>query len=639
VPIVLAVITPNPATVSGFPGQTTPSINLSLTWAATASGGGTATIVVAGQPAGVTTVPATVTYAYAGGSTSASTSFQFAIGATTPPGTYPVTLRDTSVNAAGSGTVTLIVNNPTFNATATPNPVTLAIGGAAQNVTVNTTFDPGFSARQIDYTFSGFPNFINTGGTQTSFGPNYPPVTFTFSLGAGAVAGTYNGTLTGSYTDPFTGALVSKTFPYQVIVQQTDIAASFSNPAVNLCQGGPAAPNAINLSPLNGYSGTPQLSFTSVPAGITITPATPTAAAMPPGQSIPFTISASSTATPGTQIVVLNVSDPAANINKNINLTVTVTAPDYTPSTSPSSVNLTAGGGGQSITASITPNACFTASVSVAPTAPPGITFSPPSGTAPTTFVVQAASNVAPGTYTATFTFTPSSGTTKTTTVTITVAAAPDFRLNVSPPSVSVTPGLSASVTVSGTGVNGFAGSVFVTSPTLPNVTFSPLTFTLVPGGSQVVTITPSPNATPATQTGVFTGTAAGIAGARTAPITVTIAPGPDFSLSVVPPSVSVAAGQSTFIGVTVTGLNGFTGSVTVTAPSSPDLRFTPDSFTIAAGGSQTVQVTASSTATPSTFTGAFSGTAIGVAGARTAPVVITITAALISRSMCRHPR
>src|ERR1700719_5039098 len=76
VPIALAVVAANPATVSGFPTQTTPTIAVTLTYA-TASASGTGTVFVSGQPAGVSTVPATVTYPFAINSTSASTSFQF----------------------------------------------------------------------------------------------------------------------------------------------------------------------------------------------------------------------------------------------------------------------------------------------------------------------------------------------------------------------------------------------------------------------------------------------------------------------------------------------------------------------------------------------------------------------------------
>src|SRR5581483_10554134 len=197
------------------------------------------------------------------------------------------------------------------------------------------------------------------------------------------------------------GATQTKTFPFAVVVQQPDIGASFSSPMINACAGGAAVNDTIDLTPLNGYSGTPRLTWT-LPSGITVNPPNPTANPMPPGQSIPFAISASATAVSG--IATLQIVDVTSNINKTINLTINVTQPDFTPSTMPGSVSLVAGGGSQPITASIAPNSCFTGSVNVTPsTTTAGITFSPASGAAPATFSVQAASNVAPGTYSATF--------------------------------------------------------------------------------------------------------------------------------------------------------------------------------------------------------------------------------------------
>ena len=621
-------MTAAPATVSGFPGQTTAPITVTLTFATT-TGAGTGTITAAGVPMGTNTVPSTITYSFASGATSATTSFQFAIGSTTLPGTYTVTLRDLS-NNAGATTVTLIVNNPSFTPSASPNPVTLTIGGAPQPVTVNTTPDPGFTSG-IVYSFAGFPNFINTGAAQ-SVGPPYSPVTFTFSLGAGAVAGTYTGTLTGSYTDAL-GNAQTKSIPYTVIVQQPDITASFANPMMSVCAGGAAVANSVNLAPANGYTGTPRLTFTA-PPGITVTPSSPPANAMPPSQSVPFTVQASGSIS-GMQTVTLNISDPAANINKNITLIVNVTAPDFTPSVVPSTLNLVSGGGAQSMTASLTPNACFTAgSVSVTPSGQPaGITFNPPSATitgppySPVNFLVQATS-APPGTYPVTFTFTSSSGPARTVSTTINVAAGPDFRLTVTPSSVSVPPGQTTQVTVSAVGINGFSGMINVTSPMDPNIGFSPQTFVLTAGGSQVVNITPTPTAMPATFTGQFVGTANGITGVRTANVTVNVTPGPDFQIAVMPSSVTVGRGQTATVIVSVTPLNGFTGNVTINAPMNPDFGFSPQTFTIPAGGSQMVQITPTSAAPLGAFTGSFTGSAPGVNGQRTAPIAINVTAA-----------
>jgi len=616
VPIAYAIVNAVPAMVSALPTQTTPAVAVTLTYA-TGSVNATGTVVVGGLPAGVNTLPSPVTYPYTLNSTSASTSFRFAVGAGTTPGTYPITLRDAF--GAGTTTVTLVVNTPSYTASVAPNPTTLVIGGTAQSVTVTTKPDPGFGAKQLTYSFSGFPSFINVPPAQTTPQP-YNPLTFTFSLGAGATPGAYSGTLTG--VDELG---VQKVFPnaLTIIVQQPDISAIFSNPAINVCQGGAPASDAINLAPVNGYSGTPRVAFTSIPAGVNIS-ALPAAAAMPPNQSLPFNVDAG-TAAPGTYIAVLNVSDPAANINKNVNLSITVTAPDYTPAAIPNAITLTAGGGGQSINASITPNACFTSTVTVTPAAPPGITFTPTSSAAPATFVAQAASNVAPGTYTSTFTFTPASGTTKTQNVTITVVAAPDFRLTVAPPSVTIAPGQSTTVNVSAAGVNGFAGSITVNAPALAGIAFSPQTFSLLPGASQTVTISAASNATPALHNGVFTGTAPGITGSRTAPIAVNVVAGPDFTLTADPSSLSIASGGTSTLTVSTQPLNGFTGSVSVTSPGSADVTFTPSAFTIPAGGSQTVTVKIAPGAAPATFSGVFTGTATGV-GTHTAPVLITIT-------------
>ncbi|HEY0592149.1 MAG TPA: hypothetical protein VGF40_10305, partial [Thermoanaerobaculia bacterium] len=149
---------------------------------------------------------------------------------------------------------------PSYTASASPNPVSLGVDGAARTVTVVTTADPGFAERSLDYFFSGFPSFIDTGGTQTALGPAFAPVSFSFRALQGAVPGTYPGSLVGRSAS---GA--QKTFPFTVMILQPDIAASFGQPAMALCAGSAAAGNTIVLTPLNGYAGTPRVTFTSVP--------------------------------------------------------------------------------------------------------------------------------------------------------------------------------------------------------------------------------------------------------------------------------------------------------------------------------------------------------------------------------------
>jgi hypothetical protein len=518
---------------------------------------------------------------------------------------------------------------PTYNAVITPNPATLVIGGPPVTVTVSTTTDPQFGEEFIAYSFSGFPAFIDTGGERLTSAPNYPPVQFTFSLSNGATPGTYAGLLNGT-----TGRAQVKSFPMTVIVQQPDIAASFAQPAMTLCNGGPAVSNSIILNPVNGYTGTPRLEFRNIPPGITVTPVSPAAAAMPPGQSIPFTVQASG-AVAGPQSVTLNISDPNANINKNITLSLNVVNPDFTPSLSPTTLALTAGGGAQQVSASITPNQCFSAS-SVAVTVsgqPAGMTVSPSSASiaapsyTPVSFTVQAGANVPSGTYSLNFTFTPAGGAPKSVVLPVTVSPAPDFALTVDPSALSIAAGSSGNFVVGATGINGFQGTVNVTSPSIPDVTFTPAAFTLATGSTQTVLVTVAPGAAPRSVEAMFSGTAAGI-GTRTASATLNILAGPDFDLTLSPASLSIAAGSSGVTTVSVTPRNGFNGVVNVQSPVDGDVTFTPSSFTLVPGATQQVTIAVRADATPRTLSLVFTGTAAGVVGPRTATLVLTITPA-----------
>ncbi len=616
-----------PSTVSGFPSQTTVPIAVTLTFPPPNTAG-TGTIVVSGLPAGSTTVPAAVTYPYTAGATTASTSFQIAIGATTTPGTYSVFLRDATLGA-GSATVTLTVNVPSFTASASPNPVGLGVDGAAGTVTVSTFGDPGFSDAGVTYSFSGFPSFIDTGGVQTAGAPGYPPVSFSFRALGGAVPGTYTGVLNGSSSPDNL-----KTLPFTVTILQPDIGASFGQPVMSACAGGASVGNTIVLSPLNGYAGTPALAFTSIPAGITVNPAAPAASAMPPGQSIAFTVAASAAAA-GPQTIVLNVSDARYGINRNVTLTVNVTSPDFTPSIVPASLSLTAGGAPQSITAAIAPNACF-ADPNVSVTAsglPAGLSVvpSPASiaapGYAPAALTIQASANVPPGTYNVTFEFAGSTAV-KTVTVPIAVALAPDFAISAAPASLTLAPNESQVVTVSAQGFNGFTGVVNVVAPSVPGVTFDPPAFTLSAGGSQPVTVSVSPGAIPGSYGGSFSATAASIPGTRTAPVAITVVAGPDFALTVSPGSLTVPAGGNGSISIGITPLNGFVGAVTVVAPTVPGITFEPASFTLAAGATRAVAIQIAQGTTPQTFSLQVSGTAAGIAGPRFAALVLTVVAA-----------
>jgi uncharacterized membrane protein len=83
----------------------------------------------------------------------------------------------------------------------------------------------------------------------------------------------------------------------------------------------------------------------------------------------------------------------------------------------------------------------------------------------------------------------------------------------------------------------------------------------------------------------------------RTVPITVTVPPPPDFTIAVNPTNLTVAAGGSDTLTLTVTPFNGFTGALNLTLTDSngnPVTGFSvnPASVTVSGGSPQTFTLT-----------------------------------------------
>ncbi|HYO79564.1 MAG TPA: hypothetical protein VE010_24070, partial [Thermoanaerobaculia bacterium] len=499
-----------------------------------------------------------------------------------------------------------------FQAIPSPNPLTLRSGGPAATVTVSTLSD-AYVGASITYSFSGFPSGIRNDGPKTTFynqgaSPFYQPVTFTFSARPGTPAGTYTGTLTGSTSD----GLV-RTFPFTVIVQQPDILLSVAQPQMSLCAGAPAQSNSVRIDPVGGYEGTPQVEFFNVPAGVTITPNPLPPAPLPPGRTLPFTVSATEA---GRRVITVRVIDPQYGIDRTTTLILDITAPAVTASVTPMQVPLVAGGTPGTVVASIVPNACLTEPVSVTVNPPPGLiitpavqTFAPPAY-APASFSIQASQTAAPGTYPVTFTFFNVSGSTaRAVTIEVVVSAAPDFILRATPPAISVAAGTTGSVDISAEALNGFQGPISVTGTAPAGITIAPPAFTVTPGSPQRVAIAVPRAVAPGPYTVTFTGMAAGVPQPRSVNVVVNVTAPPDFRLAVTPSSVNVVQGSAVTVIVTAPPLNGFAEPVAVTVQTPPSLTVTPSTFVLPPGGSQQVTIAAAPNATPGVAEIVFTGT------------------------------
>ena len=189
------------------------------------------------------------------------------------------------------------------------------------------------------------------------------------------------------------------------------------------------------------------------------------------------------------------------------------------------------------------------------------------------------------------------------------VPAGPDFSLAASPASVSASQGGTAASTIAITRLMGFTGAVAFTASGLPagaTATFNPASTT---GNSSTVTFAAAASTPVGTSQVTVTGTSGALVRTVNVSLAVTASQTPDFSLSASPASVSVQQGASAVSTLTITRVNGFTGSVLFGAaglPAGVSATFTPPSTT---GNTATVTFAATATAATGTAPVTVSGT------------------------------
>jgi uncharacterized membrane protein len=497
---------------------------------------------------------------------------------------------------------------PDFTLSSSPTSVTVTQGSSGSStITVNPT--NGFTG-SVSLSASGLP-----AGVSASFNPASTTGTSSLTLTATGTATTGTATVTITGTS---GSLSHTTTVTLTVNPAPNFTLSASPASVSVTQGSSAS-STITVNPTNGFNGSVSLSASGLPSGVTASfnPASTTGTS-----SLTFT--ASATATTGTATVTITGASGSLTHTTTVTLTVNAAAvPNFTLSASPTSVSVTQGGSGGS-TITVNPVNGFNGSVSLSASGlPSGVTASFNPGSTTTNSTVTFTASAAATTGTATVTITGVSGSlTHTTTISLTVnaAATPDFTLSASPTSVTVTQGGSGSSTITVNPVNGFNGSVSLSASGLP----SGVTASFNPGSTttnSTVTFTASGTATTGTSTVTITGTSGALTRSTTISLTVNAVAVPNFSLSASPASVTINRGASGTSTITVTPINGFNGSVSLTAsglPSGVTASFNPTSTT----STSTLTLTASSTAT----TGAATVTVTGTSGSLTHTTTIALT-------------
>ena len=197
--------------------------------------------------------------------------------------------------------------------------------------------------------------------------------------------------------------------------------------------------------------------------------------------------------------------------------------------------------------------------------------------------------------------------------------------------SLSVQAGGSSTATITLASLNNFAGTiglVATVSPSGPSANLNPASLTLTAGGSTASTLTIT--ASSPTPTGFYTVNVNATSGTKTFTISLSLDV-VDFTLSANPSDFTVHNGKSATSTISVLPLNGFTGTVSLTAsvtPSTtgPTVSISPASVSVSScGGTSTLNFNAQGT------NGLYNVTVTGTSGSVSHSITVQVATAPLS--------
>ncbi|WP_254064020.1 PQQ-like beta-propeller repeat protein [Granulicella sp. S190] len=206
-----------------------------------------------------------------------------------------------------------------------------------------------------------------------------------------------------------------------------------------------------------------------------------------------------------------------------------------------------------------------------------------------------------------------------------------DFTLAATPASLTLSPGGEGQqVSVTATPSGGFTGMVTVDLSGLPpGVTAQPAMLSLTPGTAQSVTLTAGAGVAAGASTVVINGVSSTLSHTTSVAVTVAAAtnpPGADFSLAVMPGSLTLVSGGATQqISVNAVPTNSFAGAVSVAISGLPTgVTAEPATLSLTPGTAQHVTLVAA----PGVAAGAATLTLTGTSGALSHSATVALTIA-----------
>jgi uncharacterized membrane protein len=536
-------------------------------------------------------------------------------GLSTPAGSYTLTVSGTSGSVTHTyGTLVVDVNDfaITGPTATTPSPIT---PGQSAVATVTLTSVNGF-ATPAALSCSGLPIGATCGFTPTTVMPGEEGAesTLTVQTASGTPAGTYNLVITGT-----AGKLSHSYSTLSLVVSDFAVSGPAETSPAMVTPGQSAAAN-ITLMALGGYSSPVALSCSGLPAGAacSFTPATVTP--NPQGAVSALTIASSATTPAGSYGVSVTAS-AATFAHTYANLAFKVG--DFSIKASGATPTLITPG--QTATATITVNSLggFSSPVVLGCSGlPAGIscvfvpaTLAPTSVGATSLLTITTQPGTVSGAYPLSVTGTYGMLVRTYQKLELTVG---DFVL--SPTQLApaaITPGQSASATVTLTAESGFASQVMLSCAGLPSgatCSFVPeLVTPSASGATSQLTITSQPGIA----AGNYPVTVTGSAGALTHSYSTLSLKVTDFTLKgpATTSPASFTAGQNATATLTLTALNGFANPVALSCgglPSGASCKFNPATVMPTGEGASSTLTIATASGTPP---GSYSITIDGTAG------------------------
>ncbi len=539
--------------------------NYSVTLTAVGGYSNSVTFSISGLPTN-----ATATFTPASLAGSGSSALAIATAGTTPLGSYPLTITGTDGVLTHTTSITLVVTQPDFTLTATPASQTV-VGGGSTSYTMTVAPLNGYTGT-VSFSASGLP-----AGTSASFAPASITASGTSAL---TITTTLGVTPSGNFPITITGTDGVLTHTASVTLSTTDFALSVAPTSVTIVKGNPATYTA-NIAPINGYNGTVTFSVSGLPAFSTATfnPTSITAAG---------TSTLTITTTINTPAAVYNLTLTATDGTSTHSVPLTLVVDpigDFSVAVSPQSQSVIQGSNtGYSIVVGSLNGFTDVVSLTVSglPSGATGV-ISPSSiaGSGNTQMTINTSTTTPAGSYTLTITGT--SGPVVHTATTTLVVLMPDFSLSASPASQSIIVGQSTSYSVTFSPFNGYSGTVSFMVSGLPagaGATFTPAS--LSAAGTTTMSVTTTASVAPGSYPLTITGSDGVLTHTTSVTLVANPVPATDFTVSA-PAAITVKRNSSGSETVTITGINGFNGTVNLSISGLPSLvtaTFTPASVT-----------------------------------------------------------